>query len=173
MDPFLGEIRMCGFNYAPEGWALCNGQLLSIAANTALFSLLGTTFGGNGITNFALPDLRGRAPLHYGQGPGLTNRDMGEVGGEENVTLTIQEMPAHSHLVVPVGSSNEASNPDPTNGADANNGTPAYVDASTANVKMAPASCEAAGGSLPHDNMQPYLVVNFIIALNGIFPPRG
>jgi microcystin-dependent protein len=173
MDPYLGEIRMVGFNYAPQGWALCNGQLLSIAANTALFSLLGTSFGGDGVRTFGLPDMRGRAPLHYGQGPGLTDRTMGEAGGGEAVTLTITEMPAHIHAVFPMGSNLEATSTDPTNGASAINGTPLFVEGSAANAKMAEASCLPAGGSLPHNNMQPYLVVNFIIALNGIFPPRS
>lgn len=175
MEQYIGEIRAVAFNYAPEddGWALCNGQLLSIAQNTALFSLLGTTFGGNGVTNFALPDLRGRVPMHFGQGPGLSNREMGESAGEEQVTLYLTQIPPHQHEVVPVATSGEGSLNDPTGGMiPANSGSPIYATPDTANGKMAPASCGVTGGGQGHDNLQPYLVVNYIIAVQGIFPPR-
>jgi len=172
MDPFLGEIRLFGFNFAPNGWALCQGQVMSIAQNTALFSLLGTYYGGNGQTTFALPDLRGRVALAQGQGPGLTNRDIGEVFGEENHTLITQEMPMHSHLV----SANKTSDStDPTNAFPSNDSrNPLNVYATTSDgTKMNPAMVNNAGGSQPHNNMQPSLVLNYCIALNGIFPSRG
>jgi microcystin-dependent protein len=158
---------MFGGNFAPRGWAFCNGQLLSIAQNTALFSLLGTTYGGNGQTTFALPDLRSRAPVHFGQGPGLTNRDLGEQGGEETHTLITTEMPAHSH---PAGANNSGQTTNrPADAVAARGG--AY--ASSADTSMGPASSPPAGGSQPHNNMQPYLAINYIIALEGIYPSRN
>ncbi|AQZ93699.1 phage tail protein [Halopseudomonas phragmitis] len=173
MDPFVGEIRIFGFNFAPKGWALCNGQLMPISQNTALFSLLGTMYGGDGKSTFALPDLQGSAPLQCGQGPGLTHRDQGEVGGSQTVTLLESEIPSHSHAW-------QASI------RPANNGTPSgdvflasasqsqlIMNASGANVMMAPEAIGPSGGSLPHNNMQPYLGMIFCIALQGIFPPRS
>jgi microcystin-dependent protein len=180
MDPFLGEIRMTGFNFAPNGWALCNGQLMSIAQNSALFSLLGTQFGGDGVQTFGLPDLRGRVPVHQGQGNGLSPYNMGEVGGSENVTLLVTQMPMHNHTV---GISNAAGSvSDPTNNilAQSNTGSPRQPNLNVPNFvappatgTMAPNAVSAAGGSQPHPNLQPFQCVNFIIALQGIFPSRG
>lgn len=173
-DQFVGEIRIFGFNFPPTGWALCNGQLMSISQNTALFSLLGTTYGGDGKSTFALPNLQGRAPLQPGQGPGLSLRDLGETGGETNVTLIQSEMPLHTHG--PLQASTSAG----TQQAPGNAvwGTSQVlrqgVNLYTPNPgsPMNPAAISAAGGSLPHNNLPPYLVLNFCIALQGIFPPR-
>jgi microcystin-dependent protein len=170
-DPFVGEIRLFGGNFAPQGWALCNGQLLAIAQNTALFSLLGTNYGGDGRTTFALPDLRGRAPIHMGQGSGLTPRSIGSVSGRETVALTTQECPVHSHSA---SGANGANQPSPVGNfwsTDPNGNTAAY--STTANSVMSLAAIGAAGAGQPHDNMQPYLAVNYIIALAGVFPPRS
>jgi microcystin-dependent protein len=172
-DPFVAEIRIFPFNFAPRGWAFCDGQLLPISQNTALFSLLGTTYGGNGKSNFALPDLQGRAAMHPGQGQGLSLRDLGEVGGEETVTLLQSEMPLHTHGL-------RATVEDGTQGTLANNVTLAtsvagtlYQTNTSANlVAMSPAAISPAGGGLPHNNLQPYLTLNFCIALQGVFPPR-
>lgn len=168
-EPYIGTIQMFGFNFAPRGWALCNGQLLSIAQNTALFSLLGTQYGGNGQTTFALPDLQGRVAIHQGQGPGLSSYTIGEVSGTETVTLIQQQMPQHNHLI-------NASNNDPTDSTPQNN-VPANIPAggygATANINMNPAMGGLAGGSQPHENRQPFLVINFCIALVGIFPSRN
>jgi microcystin-dependent protein len=170
VEPYIGQISMAGFNFAPRGWALCNGQILSIAQNTALFSLLGTTFGGNGQTTFALPDLRGRVPIHQGQGPGLTPRTMGEVSGSENVTLISQEMPMHNHLVNVTTQDSTAKNP---NGGFLG-GTASPIYSPTANgATLNPQAVGLAGGNQPHNNMQPYLVISFMIALEGIFPSRN
>jgi microcystin-dependent protein len=163
-EPFLSEIKIVSFNFAPKGWALCNGQLLPINQNQALFSLLGTTYGGDGRVNFALPDLRSRIPIHFG-----ASHTLGERGGEENHTVNMSEMPAHSHAF----SANDAT---PTQGSPAGNmwasNSGAYSSASP-NVSMNPTSISNAGGSQPHVNMQPYLVLNFIIALQGIFPSQN
>jgi len=170
-DPFLGEIRMFGGNFAPQGWALCNGQLLSISQNTALFSLLGTNYGGDGRTTFGLPDLRGRAPIHMGQGAGLTARSIGNASGRETVALTIQECPPHSHSAA--GASG-ASQPSPVGNfwsTDPNGNTAAY--STTANSVMSAAAVGTTGPGQPHDNMPPYLAVNYIIALAGVFPARS
>jgi len=165
-EPFIGEIRAFGFNFAPRGWATCSGQLLSIAQNTALFSLLGTTYGGNGQTTFALPDLRGRVAINQGQGPGLANKTIGEQAGQESHTLTANEMPAHAHAQPASNadqSTNRPGNAVPTKGgvyAAAGDGT--LLDPTT-----------QAGGNQPHSIMQPYLVLNYCIALQGIFPSRN
>ena len=167
-EPFLGEIRMFGFNFAPRGWAFCNGQILPIAQNTALFSLLGTTYGGNGQTTFALPNLQGRVAIHFGQGAGLSNYDLGEVAGTETVTLTQNQLPAHGHAV-------NASNGDATATRPANRfpaGGGAYAD-SADGTTMSPTMVANAGGSQPHSNIQPFLALNFCIALSGIFPSRN
>ena len=175
-SPFVAEIRIFAGNFAPRGWALCNGQLLPISQNTALFSLLGTTYGGNGTTTFALPDLQGSAPLHSGQGPGLTLRDLGESGGEQAVTLLQTEMPAHSHGNVQAREATGQT--DPTNNVwgQAGSQRPApnfYAPSNSAtNVQMSPLAMSVAGGNLPHNNMPPYLGLTFIIALQGIYPPR-
>lgn len=175
-EPFIAEIRMFGGNFAPRGWAFCQGQILSIAQNTALFALLGTTYGGNGQTTFALPDLRGRVPIQPGQGPGLSPHTLGEMSGSETVTLTQQQMPLHNHLMGTSSSDGNDSIP-------ANNTVPGVVIAgnTTANAyttggvdsTFAPNAITPAGGSQPHNNMQPYLAINFIIALEGIFPSRN
>ena len=170
-DPFVAEIRIFPFNFAPTGWAHCNGQLLPLSQNTALFSLLGTTYGGNGKSNFALPDLQGRSPMHPGQGPGLSLHDLGETGGSETVTLLQSEIPAHTHTmrasVIP---------------ADAPNPTGAYTGAPGSDNIYAPAGAltnmafqtlTPVGGDQPHNNMMPYLTFYFSIALQGVFPPRG
>lgn len=170
-DPFVAEIRIFPFNFAPRGWAFCDGQLLPLSQNTALFSLLGTTYGGNGKSNFALPDLQGRAPMHPGQGPGLSLHDLGESGGSETVTLLESEIPQHSHQlranVLDLADTNEAS----VNASLAlSAGGTLYQ--TTANATAAPESLQPAGGDQPHNNMQPYLTLNFNIALQGVFPPR-
>lgn len=169
-EPFIGEIRMAGFNFAPRNWAFCNGQLLSINQNTALFSLLGTTYGGDGQTTFALPNLQGRVPMHQGQGSGLTPRTMGELAGQEAVTLISTQMPAHNHLVNVFNDDGTAKTP--VNSFPAAATAPIY-SATAGGGTMNPQALSVAGGSQPHNNIQPYLVVNFIIALNGIFPSRN
>ncbi len=169
-NPFVAEVRMVGFSFAPTGWALCNGQVLPISQNTALFSLLGTIYGGNGSSTFALPDFQGRAPIQHGQGPGLSDYLIGETGGAETVTLLESQIPSHSHAYRASDNVAERNNPAgnlysvPDSGriyAAANNLTP-----------MSPNALTPAGGGQPHNNMPPYLTLNFIIALQGIFPPR-
>jgi len=170
INPFLGEIMLFAGNFAPNGWALCNGQLLPINQNTALFSLLGTTYGGNGQTTFALPDLRGRAPVHFGQGPGLSNFSQGQLAGEENHTLIATEMPAHTHVAH--GDAANGTSDTPTGLLPARNpgGIPAY--GAGAGALLANTFLANTGGSQPHNNMQPYLVLNYCIAMSGIFPSR-
>jgi microcystin-dependent protein len=170
-DPFVGEIRMFGGNFAPQGWALCNGQLLSISQNTALFSLLGTNFGGDGRTTFGLPDLRGRAPIHMGQGNGLTPRSIGYASGRETVALTTQECPPHSHIASGASGANQPSPVGNFWSTDPNGNTAAY--STSANSVMSAGAVGTTGPTQPHDNMQPYLAVNYIIALAGVFPPRN
>ncbi len=167
MDPFVGEIRIFAGNFAPRGWAFCNGQVLPIAQNTALFSLLGAAYGGDGRVTFALPDLRGRAPMHWGEGPGLTPRTPGEAGGEETVTLLQTQLPAHAHAVGAVAAAGDAKSPAGALLADA----PVY--ASHPSAALAPQTIAVAGASHPHNNMMPSLPLQFIIALEGVFPPRG
>jgi microcystin-dependent protein len=172
-NQFVAEIRIFAGNFAPTGWALCNGQLLPISQNTALFSLLGTTYGGNGTSNFALPNLQGSVPLQAGQGPGLSLRDLGEVGGEQSVTLLQTEMPAHSHGVQ---GASPGGQPGPTNNAWASGQKGLgnlYAPTSGNNVQMNPFAMSITGGNLPHNNMPPFLGLTFIIALQGVFPPRG
>jgi len=176
MEPFLGEIKMFGGNFAPKGFALCNGQLLSISQNTALFSILGTTFGGNGTSTFGLPNLQCRIPMHPGTAAGLTTKELGETAGEENVLLISSQMPMHTHLMNAGNGQGDANTPDNNyNGVyiDQNTGTGYNTYSTTANVKMNPLAINMTGGNLPHDNMPPYLCVNFIIALEGIFPSRN
>jgi microcystin-dependent protein len=165
-EPFLGTIIIFAGNFAPRGWAFCNGQLLPINQNTALFSLLGTQYGGNGQTTFALPDLRGRAALHFGQGPGLSNYTQGEVAGVENVTLLASQMPAHTHAQ-PATAGDETTNR-PNAAVPARGGV--YANAADGSNL---AGTTSAGGGQPHENRQPYLVLNYIIALEGIFPSRN
>jgi len=171
-EPFIGQIIMAGFNFAPRGYATCSGQLMSIAQNTALFSLLGTTFGGDGQTTFALPDLRGRAPMHMGQGPGLTPRVIGEEGGSESVTLLSTQMPAHTHGLQAFQGQGDQALPQGNILAGSNQSESIFTNVPP-NTVMSPQSIGLAGGSQPHDNMQPYLVTNFSIALEGIFPSRN
>jgi microcystin-dependent protein len=170
-DNFIGEIRAVGFNFAPVGWALCDGQILSIQQNTALFSLLGTQFGGNGTTNFALPNLQGSAPMDQGSGAGLTPRVMGEVGGSEGVTLLQAELPAHNHAPEQAVAGNSRSDKHSPVGAEPAGHSTANVYATAQNTNMAP--LPVSGQNQPHENRQPFLVVNFVIALTGIFPSRG
>jgi len=169
-DPFVAEIRIFPFNFAPKGWAFCDGQLLPISQNTALFSLLGTTYGGNGKSNFALPDLQGRAPMQPGQGPGLSLHDLGEVAGSETVTLLESEIPAHSHSINVSQADGIARFPNEELLA---TGIGLGMYAPPSNTQQANANTLApAGGSQPHNNMMPYLTFNFCIALQGVFPPR-
>jgi microcystin-dependent protein len=163
-EPFLGEIRLFSLSYAPRGWALCNGQTLSISTNQALFSLLGTVYGGDGITTFKLPDLQGRVPIHVS-----TTIPQGQAAGETSHTLTVNEMPMHTHQVQ--ASSTPAATADPTNGVWADVSSPYGVPDSLTTMNQA--SISAAGGSQPHANMQPYLAVNFCIATSGIYPSRN
>ena len=176
MEPFIAEIKMFGGNFAPVGWAFCNGQLLSISQNTALFSLLGTTYGGNGVTTFGLPNLQGRAPLHFGNGAGLTPRQLGESGGTETVTLSQTQMPTHSHSLGASSKNGDASTPSGNVNAvyvDPGTLSPVNIYGTAIDTAMNSSAVGNAGGSLPHNNMQPYLCVNFIIALQGIFPSRS
>jgi len=170
-DPFVAEIRIFPFNFAPKGWAWCNGQILPISQNTALFSLLGTTYGGNGQSNFALPNLQGLVPMHPGQGPGLSLHDLGEVGGSENVTLLQSEIPAHSHTLQ--ASLDDADLAIPTSGRSlAKSSSNLYANVNP-NTLMADQALSPVGGDQPHNNMMPYLTYYFNIALQGIFPPRS
>lgn len=167
MDPFLGQLMCVGFNFAPRSWSTCDGQLISVAQNTALFSLLGTQFGGDGVQTFQLPDLRGRTPIHQGQGPGGSQYVIGERFGVETVTLTPPEMPQHSHTVA-------------ANAGDLNDQSPAKAFysgggaySSAANTSMAPAMLGPAGSGGAHENRPPRLTVNWIICLEGVYPPRS
>ncbi len=173
-SPFVAEIRIFACNFAPSGWALCNGQLMPISQNTALFSLLGTTYGGDGRSNFALPDLQGRAPLFWGQGAGLSLYDEGQSGGEDTVTLTQSELPSHSHSANATSGGGSANNPTGNVWAAtviARQGVNTYNTAG--GTTMSPQALQMAGGSAPHNNLMPYLVLNFCIALRGIFPPHS
>jgi microcystin-dependent protein len=173
-NPFLAEIRIFTGGFAPKGWALCDGQLMPISQNTALFSLLGTTYGGNGTSNFALPNLQGCAPMQAGQGPGLSLRDLGETGGEQTVTLLQTEMPAHAHTVLAAGGAPDSNDPGGNAWANGQKGFGNfYAPSAGNNVAMSPFALSIAGGSLPHNNMQPFLGLTFIIALQGVFPARS
>ena len=174
-NPFVAEIRIFCGNFPPKGWAFCNGQVMPIAQNTALFSLLGTTYGGDGKSNFALPNLQGAFPMHAGQGPGLTLRDLGETGGTETVTLIASEMPVHSHP--PFASADAAASASPIPGSNgpvmlAATSVPVY-GALTEATQLAADAIGAVGADQPHENRQPYLALNFIIALQGVFPARS
>jgi microcystin-dependent protein len=170
-DPFIGQIVLFAGNFAPRGWAFCDGQLLDISTHQSLFAIVGTTYGGDGRTTFALPDLRGRVPLHPGAGPGLTKRRAGEYGGQESVTLTVDELPSHGHTAV--GSHQEGDVPGPAEAvwARSNHGDRQYSFAPE--VRLHPEAIQPEGGGQAHDNMPPYLGIRFIIALEGIFPSRA
>jgi microcystin-dependent protein len=172
-DVFVGEIRVFPFNFAPVNWAQCDGQLLAISQNTALFSLLGTQFGGDGKSTFALPNLQGNMPLCMGDGIGLTPRDMGETGGSATVTLLTTEIPAHTHPVLAAATGNVSSPANAMFGGAARGRSPGYAAAGTGTVNMSAGAVGQTGGSQPHDNMPPYLTLNFCIALTGIFPSRS
>jgi microcystin-dependent protein len=170
-DPFVAEIRMFPFNFAPRGWAFCNGQLLPLSQNTALFSLLGTTYGGDGKSNFALPNLQESVPMFWGQGPGLSLRDLGEQSGQETVTLLTSQVPSHGHTAnahAGVANSNDAAGKAvarPFGGGQ-------MYTATASSAPMSDSALAPSGGGLPHNNAMPSLVVNFCIALQGVFPPR-
>lgn len=172
MDQLLGQIQAFGFQFAPQGWALCQGQLLSIAENNALFSLLGTTYGGDGQTTFALPDLRGRAPVGQGQGPGLSNIQLGQIGGTETVTLGVANLPAHQHAVTATDS--DANSDEASAGARLGTaGASIYASGGTGTVVLAADSTTQTGGNQPLNNQDPYLTINYCIALVGIYPSRS
>lgn len=177
-DQYVAEIRMFAGNYPPNGWAMCDGQLLPISQNTALFSLLGTTYGGDGKSNFALPNLQGCAPMHPGQGPGLSLYNLGQTGGTQSVTLLQSEMPSHSHNPNSVSNTaGDQNDPNPnlwskTVGLGRGQGPADYETTGSPAVQMNPAAIGIAGGGQPHNNMSPYLVLTFIIALQGVYPPR-
>ena len=170
-QPYIGDIYIFAGNFAPRGWALCNGQLLAIAQNQALFSILGTTYGGNGQTTFALPDLRGRVPVHFGQGQGLSNRVEGERSGVEAVMLTQAEVPQHPHLVS--GTDATGTHTGPANAVWATSARSDAQYSAQGTTSMSPAAMGTAGNSAPHNNMQPFLTLNFIIALEGVYPSRN
>jgi microcystin-dependent protein len=175
-NPFLAEIRIFTGGFAPKGWAQCDGQVMPISQNTALFSLLGTTYGGNGTSNFALPNMQGCAPMQAGQGPGLSLRDLGETGGEQTVTLLQTEMPAHSHSAHVSSGTDHLASPDSNSwGASQRGMSNVYAPATPSinNVQMNPFALSIAGGNLPHNNMPPFLGLMFIIALQGVFPARS
>ncbi len=171
-DPFVAEIRIFPFNFAPKGWAWCDGQLLPLSQNTALFSLLGTTYGGNGKSNFALPDLQGRAPMHPGQGPGLSLHDLGETGGSETVSLLESEIPAHAHALRAASDFADLQTPSPARSLARSQNANAYRNTAQSLTALSPSALAPAGGDQPHNNMQPYLTFYFNIALQGVFPPR-
>lgn len=172
-DPFVAEIRIFPFNFAPKGWAFCDGQLMPLSQNTALFSLLGTTYGGDGKSTFALPDLQGRAPMHTGQGPGLSLHDLGEEGGAETITLLESEVPVHSHSLMASTQPGEDAAPNPGEALGRSVGASLYQTATNSNiVQLYPGALAPAGGDQPHNNMMPYLAFNFCIALQGVYPPR-
>ena len=166
-DPYIGEIKVVSFGFPPRGWAFCNGQLLPIAQNQALFSLLGTNYGGNGVTTFALPNLGGRMPIHQGQGPGQASA-VGAIGGEAAHTLTLSELPAHTHVVSARSTGNSST---PAGNRFAGSTTPMFSP--SANTTMSPAALASVGGGQPHENRGPFLVLNFVIALVGIYPSRN
>lgn len=169
-DPFVAEIRIVPFNFAPRGWAFCDGQLLPISQNTALFSLLGTSYGGNGTSNFALPDLRGRSPMFWGQGPGLSSRDIGESGGQASVTLSPSQMPGHTHGLMAAAGDATAAAPHASRALATTSA--AVYGPPTDPVAMAGEAIASVGGAA-HENRQPFLTLYFVIALQGIYPPRS
>lgn len=174
MDPFVAEIRIFPFSFAPKGWAFCDGQILPLSQNTALFSLLGTVYGGDGKSNFALPNMQGNAPMHPGQGPGLSLHDLGETGGSETVSLLESEIPSHSHNVEAAANPSLVATPSPAVSIGRSKTVNAYLPTanSLALANMSDQTIAPAGGDQPHNNMQPYLTLNFCIALQGVYPPR-
>jgi len=173
-DPFVAEIRIFAFNFAPKGWAFCNGQILPISQNTALFSLLGTTYGGDGKSTFALPNMQGNAPMHPGQGPGLSLHDLGETGGSETVTLLVSEIPAHVHGMMAQNQPAQLPGPGADRTFSRSSGGFAYKPSPYNQVvSFSPNMLALTGGDQPHNNMMPYLTLNFCIALQGVFPPRS
>ena len=173
MDPFVAEIRIFPFNFAPKGWAFCDGQILPLSQNTALFSLLGTTYGGDGKSNFALPNMQGNAPMHPGQGPGLSLHDLGETGGSETVSLLESEIPSHSHGLRAYNAPGDSTGPAPNHALAGTTGAHGYQSTTNTNlVAMSDQTIAPAGGDQPHNNLQPYLTLNFCIALQGVYPPR-
>ncbi|MGH3079822.1 MAG: phage tail protein [Gaiellaceae bacterium] len=171
-DPFVAEIRIFGFNFAPRGWAFCNGQLLPLSQNTALFSLLGTMYGGDGKSTFALPNIQGSSVMEPRQGPGLSDHVEGEMSGSQTVTLLQSELPAHSHAMG--ASADDADLTAPSAGRSLATSQGGFTYGPAANLSpLSPQALASAGGSLPHNNFQPYLTINFCIALQGVFPPRG
>jgi len=174
MDPFVAEIRIFPFNFAPKGWAFCDGQILPLSQNTALFSLLGTTYGGDGKSNFALPNMQGNAPMHPGQGPGLSLHDLGETGGSETVSLLESEIPSHSHQLRASVENGTQGTLTPNITLATSVGGTLYQSTTNQNlVSMNGNALAPAGGDQPHNNMQPYLTLNFCIALQGVYPPRS
>jgi microcystin-dependent protein len=171
MDPFVAEIRIFPFNFAPKGWAFCDGQILPLSQNTALFSLLGTTYGGDGKSNFALPNMQGNAPMHPGQGPGLSLHDLGETGGSDTVSLLESEIPSHSHAITVSQADGGARTPATLLCAAGIGGISLYAAPNNL-TNLADQTIAPAGGDQPHNNMQPYLTLNFCIALQGVYPPR-
>jgi microcystin-dependent protein len=174
-DQFLGEIRMVGFNFAPQGWAMCNGQILPIQQNTALFSLLGTNYGGDGRSTFGLPNLQATFPMHWGNGDGLTERVVGETGGAQTVTLLQSELAGHQHVTQAVAGGGSSTSPSGAVWAEAREGRAVQQIYATSGgtAQMATTAIAANGGGQPHNNLPPYVVVNFVIAMVGIFPSRG
>jgi microcystin-dependent protein len=177
-SPFVAEIRIFPFNFAPKGWAFCNGQLLPLSQNTALFSLLGTTFGGDGKSNFALPNMQGNVPMHPGQGPGLSLYELGESSGSQTVTLLDSEMPGHNHSLNATTAAGTTADPNGAMFADGNwsfsgnSGKVQYYSTQAPNASMGVNGTSFAGSNFPHNNMMPYLTLNFCIALQGVYPAR-
>jgi microcystin-dependent protein len=172
-EQYLGEIRLFPYNFAPQGWAFCNGQILAIAQFTALFSLLGTTYGGNGTSNFALPDLRGRLAVSSGQGPGLSAYTLGQQSGSESVALTVNNLPSHNHMVSPAANGNAATEQRPAGAVMARSTASIYASAADGSTTMAGSATSSTGSSQPFSTIQPLLVLNYCIALQGIFPSRN
>lgn len=177
-EPYLGEVRIFGFNFAPRGWMFCSGQLLPIQQYSALFSILGTFYGGDGKTTFALPNMQGRAPMHWGQGTGLSSYQIGELGGATTETLTDQQLPMHTHSLNfatpnPANPAQRTTNPGPTAYLGLSDPGQAYSDVTTPQVAFSPSAVMPSGGSQPHNNVQPVVALNFCVAVTGIFPSRN